>query len=419
MRHLLLCLMLCTALLLAPARSWACWCSIPPADEEYRNAVAVFTAKIMDAPKNTTGCALPKKLTRVGQVYKGKPAEEVYVQSGDGCVDCGVNLKKGVKYLIYATSLTNGVYTIRACQGAYPLSNKRTNAYLPTLEERRKQVDALGDLIAQNPEQERYLLKTMAEHEVYWQDYVNAEDSLRRLIALNREDEWAMVQLINALYKQGKAREINDLYESRKEYIGKFRQHKDVAPALSYAIFQMNLETEEWVDYKFEEARLKDKNLANRKFKSMSFKDSSLENVDFSSSEWKYATWTKSQVTKSSFSHAYFESAVFDDTNFIEANFGSSRLEGMTAKDSRFRYSDFSGANLKKAQIKNSDFYHSSFTGADLTGAKIKDAIFAKADISGANFEGASLEGIDWTDVMYDCKTKGTPLPPKACPSAP
>ncbi|MEZ0260195.1 MAG: pentapeptide repeat-containing protein [Alphaproteobacteria bacterium] len=418
MRLLLFCLMFCAALLFVPTQSKACWCPPQPEDKFYKEAAVVFTAKVIERVDGKDRGS-KKMLARVDKVYKGKPTEEVYLRSATE-TDCGSNLKEGIKYLVYAGQLDKDTYNVSHCTGTYPLrdNDPRIKADIAVMEDRRRQIDALGDAIAQNPQQERLLLKTMAEHEVYWQDHANAEDSLRRLIQLQPDDSWTRIQLFHALFGQKKAQEIWDLYESSKKEI-KGMPREEIMVAVSFAAFELGKDLGEFFGYSLKGTRLADKDLRKRKFRSLSVQDSPWENVDFSDARFEYVTWRKSIVQKSNFSRVAVKNGYFDDSNLWEVNFSGAHFESMTAKDTRFKYSDFAGANLNGAQISGSDFYHAGLAGAELRNAKIKDTSFKKADISGVDFTGAILEGVDWTDVIYDCKTIGAPLPPKVCPSAP
>jgi len=416
MRRLLFCLMLSAVVLLAPTKGWACWCS-QPEDVSYKGAGAIFTVKIID-DTGLTEHGSKKMLGRVLEVYKGKPAEEVSLLSG-GPTSCDISLKKGVKYLVYGQTWPKDVYSSHYCN-TYPVpeNDSSIKAVIAAMEDRRRQVDALGDAIAQNPKQERLLLKTMAEHEVYWKDYANAEDSLRRLTQLQPVDSWTKMQLFNALFAQRKAQEIWDFYE---DFIkdNKDRLREEVIVAVSFAAFELGKHIGEWFGYSLKETRVADKDLSKHKFRSLSLQDSVLENVNFSGARFESTTWRKSTVKKNNLSRSAVKHGFFEDSKLIEVNFSGSQFERMTAKDTRFMEVDFSGANLKKGQISGSEFHQAKFKDADMTETKIKDTSFRKADISGADFTGASFEDVDWTDVIYDCKTKGAPLPPKACTTAP
>lgn len=401
MRRLLLCLMLYAAMLLIPAKGWACSCSLSTQDELYRRATAVFTGEIIDG-MGSTDCGSKKMLTRVDKVYKGKPAKEVYLLTQDACSGCGVYLNKGAKYLIYGFRAENGAYSVGACSGTRYLreGDERMKDNLAFLDERRQQVETLGDAITKNPKQERLLLKTMAEHEIYWHDDANAEDSLRRLIELQPDDTWAMTQLINALYRQKMAQEIWDLYESFKQDV-RGRLRDEVAFAISFAALELGKDLGTWFEYRLKEALLKDKDFSNRKFRALSVEDSSLENANFSGTEFQHMSWRKSNAVRSNFSRVVAKRSFFEKANLFGANFSAAQLENMSATDTRFIEADFTGANLKKANISGSEFGRAKFDGADLTGAKIKNGSFWGADLKGAILKDVEFEGGE-----YDCDTK-------------
>lgn len=394
-------------------------CSTPYEDDLYREASAIFTAEFIDGG-GSADCGSKKVTARVDRVYKGQPSKEVYILSADACVSSGVYTKKGEKYLIYGRAAGNDSYRVEACGGTRPLiaGNKRADDDLAVLEERRQQIEALGEAIAKNPQQERLLLRTMAEHEIYWQDYASAENTLRRLIELNARDAWVLTQFIITLHKLHKAQEVWDFYDGAKQVIGSRRQPEVVA-AVSFATIELNKTPDEWFYYRFKDMKIEDKSFIGLKFDIVSFDESYIRKVNFSDTKFERLLWTGASANIVDFSRAFFRRFDSKNSRIDGVNFTATQLEKMTAVDTRFQYSDFTAAKLNGAQISKTDFYHAKLVGTELRNAIINETSFKKADISGADFTGASFEGVDWTDVIYDCKTKGVPLPPKTCPSAP
>ena len=80
----------------------------------------------------------------------------------------------------------------------------------------------------------------------------------------------------------------------------------------------------------------------------------------------------------------------------------------------------FINVNLRDSKFKNSKMINVDFRGSDLTKAdfyntRMENVSFEGANISGVNFDRSEFKNVNWSDAIFDCETKGTPLTKNEC----
>lgn len=406
MRRIFLPLAALFLLLIPSLPANACSCGSSPMDETYKNALTIFEGEVIDG-MGSTDCGQKKMLMRVDKVYKGVPGKEVYVHTEDACVGCGKYLSKGAKYMVFARGSSLDDLQVGGCGATYDLRRETQTPRNPFIEERQQQLAAIDEAILAQPENGTVLLRTKAEHLLYWQDYQQAEVVLKQLMERKSADLWAMNELMGVLYRQRKAQQIWDFHESLttqgdRSILGGGWDgpRNNTAFALSFASLSLGKDLGEKFSLRIEDTQLTGLSQSGRKFRFPRFKKVIIENSNFSG-----ADLSRMRVEESRFSGVDFSGAVFNDADFRDVsayNSPFSRADFTGARVSKSHFAgDFSGAVFKKAHITDVQFNGADFTGADFSGAIVSGGMFA-----GAKFKGANLTGITLDGVRYDCTTE-------------
>ena len=227
-----------------------------------------------------------------------------------------------------------------------------------------KEIDAV---ISAHPEKELSLLKTKAEHFLYWRDYQQAEVILGDLIKRNKNDLWAIDELMSALYHQHKVQAIRGFLETdagqQIRHTLNENRYGYRTEAIGQAITLAFLLSKDMIMPM--PMSLKETSLRNVQKPGMAFREFSMNKVFIN----------KSDFYGSNFSNAQIERSGFGETNFSDSFFINAKIEA-----TRFSHVDFS-----KADLTNANFLRSSFLDV--------------------NFKNAKTADIDLTDSTYDCKT--------------
>jgi uncharacterized protein YjbI with pentapeptide repeats len=81
----------------------------------------------------------------------------------------------------------------------------------------------------------------------------------------------------------------------------------------------------------------------------------------------------------------------FTKANLRSSNFSNSNLEGVSFFSANLESANFEGANLRNATLDT----------ARLTRASLKNAVLEGAFAFNTKFDGATIEGADFTDVLF------------------
>ena len=113
--------------------------------------------------------------------------------------------------------------------------------------------------------------------------------------------------------------------------------------------------------------------------------------------------WFSSQAREISnieFKNSMMRKAYLDGKTFYEVSFINVNLRDSKFKNSKMINVDFRGSDLTKA-----DFYNT----------RMENVSFEGANISGVNFDRSEFKNVNWSDAIFDCETKGTPLTKNEC----
>ena len=381
-----------------PSAAAAFSCFTPSFDNTYKSAAAIFSGEIIDG-MGLTKCGPKKMQFRVIEVFKGKPGEEVYVSSGDACIGGGVYLIKGEKYLLYATGSGSEGFRVRACSGTEHLDHVEDRKW-DLLAQKRQQLEALDRAIRLQPDDEQQLLRSKAEHLLYWRDYPEAEEPLRRILALAPEDTWAYLELLHVLFEQRKAKEIWSLHSAADRSIS-YRNVRAYLRYLSFAVLQLGKGFESVEQLIVEDLHLKNLKPAGRTFEHVRMKDSTITDSDFSRSRFIGGGVTKVRFVSSDFSRSVFKGARLEDVSFSSSDLTGSDFSDATLKGFRTYGSDLAGAKFRGARITGASFGRQDLKDSDFTGAEILNS-----RIHGSDFRNAVLEGVSLEGSKYDCGTR-------------
>lgn len=384
-----------------PGAAAAYSCVTPSFDDTYRNASAIFSGEIVDG-MGLTKCGPKKMLFRVIEVFKGEPGEEVYVGSGDACVWGGVYLIKGEQYLIYATGSGAEGFSVWACSGTKHLGRVKARERA-LLGQKRQQLEALEQAIQLQPADEQNLLRSKAEHLLYWRDYPNAEKPLRRLLALDPEHTWAYLELLHVLFEQRKAQEIWSLHSAadrRQSYL----HDRAYLRYLSFAALQLGKSADEIQQLILEDIRFSGLELAGRAFEHVRMRDVTFKDSDFSGGTFvgkvgPKVKFVSSDLSASVFRSAHLESASFSFSDLTGSDFSDATIRGLSTTGSDLSKAVFRGARITGASFGRQDMKDSDFTGAEVLDSRIYDTDFRNAVLEGVSLEGSTYNcGTLWPE---------------------
>ncbi|MFN7114343.1 MAG: pentapeptide repeat-containing protein [Alphaproteobacteria bacterium] len=376
----------------------ACRCSPPSPHESYKNALTIFEGEVISTQQE--GYTPTKTLIRVEKVYKGLPEKEVLVFDPFFSTSCSNGLLVGQKYIIYAYPREDGL-AVTSCSGTQRLDFSPPIDY-SAINERISEIRSLDESIARDTVNKTALLKAKAAQLLYWQDYQQAETTLRQLREIEPQNRWVIESLLNVFLQLKKPQEIADLYTS--EFSAPFPQRRDasnmnIAMPWSYAWIALNKEIPHQSRLFLKDLRFKDiknSNLAAglNSFENVHFKKALLNGSSFERGDFKKTYFINSDLSKAIFKAARFQQSGFSETNLKNADF----------TDATFESGSFSG-DLSDTIFKNARFHQTRFSkvtldGTDFSNAQIFNGYFTKVD-----FSKSILSDVQLTGSTYTCET--------------
>lgn len=374
-----------TVLIIWPQPVWACSCVTNSIEDSYRGAWIVFEGEALSI--TSTESPFNNKIhLRVHQVYKGLPVKEVDVLTPSQGSLCGDTLKLGVKYPLFAYGEDIHHLEISSCGAIHGGPDEETGkAFLEESKRLREELDAA---IAAQPENSRGLIQAKVTSLSFWHDFPQAEIELKKLLARNPTDMWALRQLIWVLYKQHRAKEVWDYYED-----GLPQAHRDEILTL------LSLEP----DYKLGEA-LSYAALTLGKDMPQGFRYE-LTNTDFFQLERPRLNFSQSSLKKLKFHKGDLTGSTFSQGSLAEVEFIDINLNGAIFMGVEFDIARFGGGTLKGANFIKAKGTNVHMQGIDADAADFTDAQFTKSIFNGVNFKNAKMQGVKLENSLYDCTT--------------
>ncbi|MEZ8011502.1 pentapeptide repeat-containing protein [Vibrio sp. FF59] len=154
----------------------------------------------------------------------------------------------------------------------------------------------------------------------------------------------------------------------------------------------------------------------NTAIRSTVFEDCNLDNSHFPNSMFNGGKFHNSTLNEASFDRTVLRSVRFKVCSALNATFEASSLQGVTFDDCKLSEAEFIDSRQSSVKYINSDLSKSSFSGS-----RLSQVIFSNVDLSGVNFsecitnededepthvEGAVLQGVEFTNVTIDEKTR-------------
>lgn len=122
-------------IVLSAGEARACMCEVPSPEQQLREAGAIFVGEAVgvgeatsEAKSSNSGLPRGGPITfAVEESWKGDPEERVVVfGSGEGGSGCGVDVREGERYLVYARlggESEDGALETSNCEGTKPLAD--------------------------------------------------------------------------------------------------------------------------------------------------------------------------------------------------------------------------------------------------------------------------------------------------------
>ncbi len=391
-------LILAFTISLLPQASKASSCHSPEFDEAYRNAVTVFSGKIIDGT-GTTSCGSKKMLLRVMNVYKGNPGNEVEITSLDSCVGPGVYLIKGEQYMLYATKIRDESLSVWSCSWTKPLSSVKPEE-LEQLQKKKALGEEFDDVIKNHPNKALSALRSKAEYFLYWQDLVNAEAVLKQIVLKSPTDPWAFSELVRILYEQRKAEDIWILYTAEDKQklwlnVTEFDRY------ISFSAVKLNKDLPAKHHLVLEGLDFKGTTLTNHTFEQPEIKDVSFTDANLDGLRFSGGKITNLKINNGSLSNASFNQMTLKDVKISQSNLQRIDFSKSVISKLALHASDLSGAKFQGAEIYDGRFNRQDFKNADLSDSKILNS-----HLEAANLKNAVLKGISLKETVYDCETQ-------------
>ncbi|MBW7910917.1 MAG: pentapeptide repeat-containing protein [Alphaproteobacteria bacterium] len=387
------------AALIPASPAQACRRSPPSPHETYKNALMIFEGEVLNVQRKSYE-RLEMRL-RVEKVYKGRPEKEVLVFDPYFGTSCSNGLSTGIKYIIYVYPRKEGL-AVTSCSGTQRLDSSQPIDF-SAINERIAEIKTLDDAISKDSARKADLLKVKAAQQLYWQDYQQAEVTLRQLREIEPQNRWVIESLLNVLFQLKKPQEIFDLYTSTfaapLPQIGDWENENIVAP-WSYAWISLSKEIPKDArlvlkDMHFENTKNENLSQYGASFERVSFKNGTLRGSRLEGGNFLFTHFQQSDLSETIFNRGRFRNVGFFETNLRNADF----------TDAEFEKGSFSG-DLSNAIFKNARFHQTSFRKATLDGTDFSNAQIFNSHFAELDFSKANLAGIQLTGSTYTCETK-------------
>lgn len=331
--------------------------SIP---EKYKNAQLVFSGAVKQGEHKK--CTEKTATFKVNTVYKGVFTDEVILNVGRGCDNW---LTEGKEYIFFipshhkifdtSTGVPRSVMGFSQCVFGHLNNETETEKVQSFVKGITKQITLLDENIKTSVDKAAWH-KTKAAYLLHWQDYARAAEELKKILAVDANNEWALFELIRSLYEQNKPKEIWDIYLSNENARKQSQSNrwKKTALYIDYAAFIL---TKQYEEQNF-----------------MNIKSRHKPNVND-----VYIQYLPLINKTIEFKSIY-------NTNFDQINFSDSTFNGHFLNGARFTNSQFINTKFLNATFRSVQILYSDLSGADLSGIKI--------------------DHLSLTNTTYDCDTK-------------
>lgn len=395
--------------------AYASTCSTSDRDSRYKQATVVFIGRAI-SDTNPEKCGPHETLFQVIESFKGRPESTIRIHSTDGCIGIGNQFAKDKDYLVYAspdkftfdakTGQNLKTLSSNACSGSM-LTEYVKKEVLFDLTEKNKSLSTLDNNIqTASTDTIIYLLRFKAEHLLYWQDYIAAENVLREILNHDPSNTWSHKELIQTLFKQNKSQEIFELHTRR---VNSHNDHRDLFADedyqnhVNFSFFNLG-KTNPPDDSSWSFKNLEFNGLEREKntIKVSVMENIQLNGVNFSDSTLNIGLMKGIYINKSNFKNTSFKNTRIEDANFYETDmegtdFSQSSIEGLYVDSS----SILTGSNFEKSKITNAVFSNGNLSNVNFTNAHI-----INSNLRGANLENALLKGTSLRGSEYDCATQ-------------